>query len=234
MKKKAMLCCLICFVFLLSLTACADDPAPVPVINQGDGNSEPSEEQKPDSVGDIPIEIRFDSMHEIEAFFSERSNDQINSSMQPAEENIFQYATQNEAVKISETAAVVKYPVVDPVDGSKRVFRYRPSGPAGPYLSLRYRIDGIQYSFTYFYNLHSALDYAAEYGGELAYSNVQIGPYVIDLYKMDHNIPYLIGYTLIDGFVATIRIRGEGYEDKFDFSKFEFVSLSDVSEDEVA
>ena len=230
MNKKVILCYLLCFLVLLSLTACADDPAPV--LKQEEGTSAPTEEQKPNSNADHPIEppvvVYFDSINEIGEFFFEEKNDPTDSSIEPSEESIYLYETQSEAEKLAETVASVKYPVAD-VKGGLCYHPYREEDTR--ILKLSYNVDGIPYRFVYAYDLHSA--YTPE--EEPAYSNVQIGPYTMDLYRTGtDDYPFLFGSTVINGFRISVRIKVVGGEEKFDFSKFEFVSLSDVSEDEVA
>ena len=224
MYKRTLLSFLACFFLLLSMTSCADTYTPV--LNQESKPANSTADQNPNTHIEPPEEVRFESMDEIEAFFSERNKDQASSSVEIAEKSIFQYATQSEAVKIKNTANTVQYPVAD----AERGLSYHTNGPDGPYLDIIYVVDGIQYSFTYFYDCHSPMDYE----GEPDYPHVQIGPYAIDLYRMDSNNPYLIGNTLINGFVATIRIQGDEGMDNFDFSAFNFAPLSDKSDDEVA
>lgn len=224
MYKRTLLSFLVCFFLLLSMTSCADTHTPV--SNQESGPSNSYAEQNPNSFIEPPTEVRFESMDEIKAFFSEGNVDQESSSVEIAGKNIFQYAAQSEAAKLANTANMVQYPIADAEKG----LSYHANGPDGPYLDIIYVVDGIQYSFSYFYDCHAPMNYE----GEPDYPNVQIGPYAINLYRMDSNNPYLIGNTLINGFVSTVRIQGDGDMEKFDFSLFRFAPLSDVSDDEVA
>lgn len=233
MKKKT-LCYLICILFLFSLTGCADSPAPASM--QENGTTAPTDNQTSNSTPEPPIDanleppvdaqIYFNSMNEIKTFFSEKNANQPNGSTELVDKNIFQYATQSDAVKFTNTANSVQYPIAD----AERGLSYHVTGPDGPCLNIIYIVNGIQYSFAYFYNCHSPIDYE----GEADYPNVQIGPYAIDLFRIDSNNPYLIGNTLINGFVATIRIKGNEGMENFDFSAFDFVSLNDIAENVTA
>ena len=229
MKKKT-LCYLICIIFLLSLSGCADSPAPISI--QENPTITPTENQNADSTPEPPIDanleppvdaqIYFNSMNEIKTFFSEKNANQPNGSTELVDKNIFQYATQSDAVKFANTANSVQYPIAD----AERGLSYHVTGPDGPCLNIIYIVNGIQYSFAYFYECSTYDDFE----GNPIFKDVPIGPYTVDLYRFDHLFPGLIGNMTINGFVVSFRVQGVNVDEEFDFSAFDFVSLNDIAE----
>lgn len=248
MKKQTLLCYVVCVLFLFSLTACSGGSQSVTqlrsetadttgtqapsaggtVSEQGTEATDETRDQDP-SVGEPMEEIRFDSISDIKAFFSEERKNQTNSSADTIDKNIYQYATQSEAVEFSNSANTVYYPVADIDSG----LCYRPDGPNGPYLEMIYIVDGVQYTFTYYFDSRSAVVY--EDGP--VFHDVQIGPYTTDLYRRDHphaDRTYLHGRITINGIHMVVFIQGEDHEEKLDFSVFDFIPLSAAGDDVTA
>lgn len=217
MSKKTLLCYIVCVLFLL--TACSGKLPPT--FEQEAEVSNSSNKQETLSAGDAPREIRFDSISEIGDFLSSEVRTQVNSSAETAEKSIYQYETQTNAVEFAEAANMVYYPVADVESG----LSYHPVGPDGPCLSFIYVVDGIQYTFLYFFECQH--DWVRE--DDPVFSCVQVGPYTVDFYREEYRFDeannYLLGHIVIDGMHLTVTVKGDGCEE-FDFSIFDFVPLS--------
>jgi hypothetical protein len=194
-------------------------------IHQGENGGRPdiTDPTSSNAHQDVPANIQFDTVEDIYKFFAINGADGDKNAVEGSVGNIFKYETRSKAEQISTSMAETYFPKTDMSINAE----YDPSNQS---MDSIYIIDGIQYCFVYFFDKES--DWY--YGDEPAFSSVQVGPYTMDFFELEHphneGERYLLGHTTIDSIDLLVRIRGtqgQSYE-KFSFDAFEFVPLSSV------
>jgi hypothetical protein len=218
---------LVCLLFLISLIGCGakENTTRREEKGEGAGMKNPSLNQEHQ---DVPSNIRFDTVQDINKFFAINGASGDKNAVEGSAGSIFEYETKSKAEQISTSMAGISFPKTDAGVNAE----YYPSNQS---IDSIYIIDGIQYCFMYFFDKEA--DWY--YGDEPAFSNVQVGPYVMDFFEVEHphneGEYYLLGHMALDSIDLLIRIRGtqdETYE-KFSFEAFDFVPLSSVGGDVV-
>lgn len=226
MKKYMVI--LVCVMFLISMLGCGARENDS--VHQG-GNGGRLDIKEPTSSNvhqDVPTNIRFDTVEGINKFFAINGTNGDKNTVEGSVGNIFKYETQSKAEQISTSMAEIYFPKTDMGVNAE----YDSSNQS---MDSIYIIDGVQYCFVYFFDKES--DWY--YGDEPAFSNVQVGPYTMDFFELEHphneGERYLLGHLTLGSIDLMVRIRGtqgESYE-KFSFDAFDFIPLSSVGGDAV-
>lgn len=215
--KKYLICLMLAMMFLFSLVGCGATNNSDETTNQRLDANKPTH-----GAGhqDIPERPEFDTLAEIKSFFDTTRTDGSDT-----EDSIKNYVSADEVAGICTMADKLVFPTSSEAKfGSAIYFEELQS------LDIIYGYNDIQYRFIYYFDNDSV--YESESSPELL--NVQVGPYKVDFWKIDHpNFPYkYYGYIKIDGVYLVITGLGEDLSE-FSFEVFDFVPLSSVGGDVV-
>jgi hypothetical protein len=227
MKNKHLICYLLCLTVVLSLCACTGETSNPQIPQDTTAQSTSKESSTPGNNHSVPPDIvYFQSLTGVRDFFTQVGTDQIEPTLGPSVRSIYLYKEASTAAQYSDAIFSLYIPVDNThTDDDNFGSSYLPNNNS---LDIIYIANNIQYCFIYFFDLDS--DWY--YGETPVFSDVSVGPYMIDFYQLENKNgkPYFLGHIAINGIDLLIRVMGiEGsIVESFSFDIFNFVPFSSI------